>query len=59
MGAHAPRIWCCGMPPQEVRSWLEGIIERSKERAGVHSHRVQVGARAAGEVTPAPTHFLP
>ncbi|KAL4448467.1 hypothetical protein ABPG75_005686 [Micractinium tetrahymenae] len=25
----------------DVRVWLEGIIERSKERAGVHSHRVQ------------------
>lgn len=24
----------------EVRTWLEGIIERSKERAGVHSHLV-------------------
>ncbi|PRW45230.1 50S ribosomal L23 isoform B [Chlorella sorokiniana] len=25
----------------DVRSWLEGIIERSKDRAGVHGHLVQ------------------
>ena len=27
-------------PLQDVRVWMEGIIERSKERAGVHSHLV-------------------
>lgn len=36
---------------QDVRSWLEGIIERSKDRAGVHGHLVQVCAAAAAAVT--------
>lgn len=35
---------------QDVRSWLEGIIERSKERAGVHGHLVQVLPGLSGGV---------
>ncbi|KAI7838316.1 hypothetical protein COHA_007885 [Chlorella ohadii] len=34
----------------DVRSWLEGIIERSKDRAGVHGHLVQ------DAVPPDPNH---
>lgn len=32
-------MWLC-VCLQDVRTWLEGIVTRSKERAGVHSHLV-------------------
>lgn len=40
-------LCACSSPMQDVRSWLEGIIERSKDRAGVHGHLVQVCPAAA------------
>lgn len=41
--SHAPSHVDLLLPaPQEVRSWLESIIGRSKDRAGVHGHLVQV-----------------
>lgn len=54
-GDEAPAAWrdvaARGRGLQDVRAWLEGIVTRSKERAGLQSHLV------TDEVPPDPSQI--